>query len=220
MSEAWDELINGIEDAFRSVGSVLGEWIPKIIVALLILVVGRWILKMVRRWVERLLDTQTVNNVFDKAGITAGLQPSGKSAAALTAMLIYAMLLVMLWLIVFRILEVEPIVGLLERLLAVLPLILVAAALVLIAAAVGNFVADLLRPTSQARNVSWLPTVVRVVILLAGVLAALDLLDIRFAEDVVKIIVAAAGIALAVAFGVGGIDTAKLWWRKYATPKD
>ncbi len=219
MSDAWDELINGIQDAFRSVGSVLGEWIPKLVVAIVVLLVGRWILKIVRNWVQKLLDLPAVRNVFDRAGITAALQPSGRSAAGLAAMVIYAVLLVMLWLIVFRILEIEPIVDLLERLLAVLPLIIVAAVLVLIAAAVANFVADLVRPYAEGRNVSWLPTAVRVVILLAGVLAALDLLDIRFAEDVVKILVAAAGIAFAVAFGVGGIDTAKQWWHKYLSPR-
>lgn len=219
MSDAWDELVNGIQDAFRSVGSVLGEWIPKIIVALIVLLVGRWILKIVRSWVQRLLDSEPVRNVFARAGITAALEPSGRNAAALAAMVIYSVLLVMLWLIVFRILEIEPIVDLLERLLAVLPLIIVAAVLVLIAAAVANFVSDLVRPYAESRNVSWLPTAVRIVILLAGVLAALDLLDIRFAEDVVKILVAAAGIAFAVAFGVGGIDTAKQWWNRYLSPR-
>ena len=56
----------------------------------------------------------------------------------------------------------------------------------IIAAAVGNFVADLVRPYADDRNVNWLPTAVRVVIIVAGVLAALDLLEIRFAEDIVN----------------------------------
>ena len=84
-------------------------------------------------------------------------------------------------------------------------------ALVLVAAAVANFVTELIRPYAEQRQIDWLPTVARVVIILFGVLAALELLDIRFAEDIVKIVTAAAGITIAVAFGVGGIDTAKLW---------
>ncbi len=56
-------------------------------------------------------------------------------------------------------------------------------------------------------------------ILLFGVLAALDLLEIRFAEDLVKIVTAGAGIAFAVAFGVGGIETAKQWWARYLSPR-
>jgi hypothetical protein len=47
---------------------------------------------------------------------------------------------------------------------------------------------------------------------------ALELLNIEFAGDLLRIVVAAFGISLAIAFGVGGIDTAKLWWAKYGSP--
>ena len=58
------------------------------------------------------------------------LEPSGRRPAALVATLAYAFLMLMLWLIIFQILEIDSIVGLLERLIAVLPLIFVAVALV------------------------------------------------------------------------------------------
>lgn len=219
MSDAWDNLVNGLKDAFASVGTTLGEWIPRIIVALLILVVGRWILSTLKNWVVKALELPAVQTVFDKAGITGALQPSGRKASTLLATVAHAFLLLLLWLIIFRVLQIQPIEDLLERLIAVLPLIFVAAVLVIIAAAVANFVADLVRPYAEQRNIGWLPTATRVVILVAGVLAALDLLEIRFAEDIVKIFAAAAGIAFAVAFGVGGIDTAKQWWHRYLAPK-
>lgn len=218
MSEAWDRFVEGIREAFQDVGAALGEWLPKIVVAILVLLVGRWIVRTLRTWVEKLLNTQAVRSVFDRAGVTSALEPSGKSAASLVGTLAYAFLMLLLWLIIFQILEIEPIVDLLERLIAVLPLIIVAVALVLIAAAVANFVSDLVQPYSTERGIGWLPTVVRVVIIVFGVLAALDLLEISFAENVVLIVIGAAGVALAVAFGIGGIDTAKEWWRK-AAPK-
>ncbi len=220
MSDAWDNMIQGFKDAFASVGSTLGEWIPRLIVALLVLLVGRWILNTLRKWIEKLLELPAVQTVFTKAGITSGLAPSGKKASTLLATVAYAFLALMLWLIVFRVLQIEPIEDLLERLIAVIPLILVAGALVIIAAAVANFVADLVAPYAERRNVAWLTTVTRVIIILAGVLAALDLLEIRFAEDIVKIVTAAAGIAFAVAFGIGGIDTAKQWWNRYLAPSN
>ena len=220
MSEAWDNMVQGLKDAFASVGTTLGEWIPRILVAVLLLIVGRWILKTLRKAIERMLDTPAAKTVFDKAGITSALAPSQRKASSLVAGLGYAFLMLLLWLVIFRVLQIEPIESLLERLIAVLPLILVAVALVIIAAAVGSFVADLVRPYSVQKNVSWLPSVVRIVILVAGALAALDLLEIRFAEDIVKIAAAAVGIAFAVAFGIGGIDTAKRWWGRYLSPRD
>ena len=210
-----DELREGLE----SIGSTLADWIPRIVVALLVLIVGRWILRLIRSWVERLLELDAVQAVFERAGVTGALAPSGRSPAKLVGTLIYAFLMIGLLLIVAQIVQIDPIVDLLERLIAVLPLIFVAVALVIIAAAVANFVADLVQPFAEQRGVGWLTTVVRIVIILFGVLAALDLLDIRFAEDIVKIITAAAGVALAIAFGVGGIDAAKQWWAKYGTPK-
>lgn len=220
MSGAWENFTGGIRDAFASVGSGLGEWLPKIIVALAVLIVGRWIVRTLRNWVGKLLESQAANTVFEKAGVNAALQPSGRRPAPLVATLAYAFLMLLLWLIIFRILEIDPIVDLLQRLIAVLPLIFVAVALVLIAAAVANFTTDLVTPYARERNINWLPSVVRVVILLFGVLAALDLLEISFAEDIVKIVTAAAGIAIAIAFGVGGIDTAKQWWGRYLAPRN
>ena len=220
MSEAWDRFVDGIRDAFESVGSGLGEWLPKIVVAIVVLIVGRWIVRTLRNWVGKLLESQPAQTVFDRAGLTGALEPSGKKPAALVVTLTYAFLMLLLWLIVFRILEVDPIVDLLQRLIAVLPLIFVAVALVLVAAAVANFVADLVHPYAEQRQIMWLPGSVKIVIILSGVLAALDLLEITFAEDVVKILTAAVGIAFAVAFGVGGIDTAKRWWGRYLAPRE
>lgn len=212
----WDELRTRLE----AVGGDIAEWGVKILIALVVLIVGRWIIRIVRNWVQKLLALPAAKTVFDKSGVTTALAPSGRSAAALAGTLVYAVLMLVLFLIVARILDVPEISSLLERLLAVLPLIIIAVILVIIASAVASFVSDLVRPFAEQRNVGWLTTAVRVFILLFGVLAALDLLDIRFAEDIVKIVTAAVGVALAIAFGVGGIDTAKQWWAKYASPRD
>ena len=66
----------------------------------------------------------------------------------------------------------------------------------------------------------WLTWVVQILIVLFGVLFAMDLLKINFAADITKILTAALGIAFAIAFGVGGIDTAKKWWAKYLAPRN
>ncbi len=220
MGDAWDNMVQGLNDAAASVGQILGDWIPRILVAVLVLIIGRWILRKLRTIIERLLDSPAARSVYDKAGITSALAPTERKAATLVATIAYGFLMLLLWLIIFRILQIQPIEDLLQRLIAVLPLMLVAVALVIIAAAVGSFVAELVRPFAEQRDVRWLPSVVRIAIVVAGVLAALDLLEITFAEDIVKIATAAVGVAFAVAFGVGGIDTAKRWWAAYLAPRD
>jgi hypothetical protein len=210
----WDRLL----EELRSLGETLVEWVILIAIALLVLVVGRWILKWIRRILVRILTASWLDAVWDRSGLTRALEPSGQSVASITATIVYGYLWVVLWLIVVRILRLTTIEDLLERLLAWLPLLLLAAVIVIIAAAVASWTADLVRPFAADKGVPWLTWLIQVGIIVFGLLFAFDILDINFAEDIVKIVVAASGIALAIAFGVGGIDAAKQWWAKYGTP--
>lgn len=211
----WDQLVA----EFESLGTVAAEWLPRIAVALLVLVIGRWIIKWIRTLVEKLLNVGLINGTFEKAGINKALEPSDQNAAGVTATVVYAYLVVVLWLIAFRILGIGSIVDLLERFLAWIPTVLLAAIIVIVAAAIAAWVAALVAPFAEAKGVRWLGWMVHVAIILFGALFALDLLGITFAADITKIAVSALAVAFAIAFGVGGIDTAKLWWAKYAAPQ-
>jgi len=210
----WDQLLDELE----SLGQTLVEWTILIGVALLVLIIGRWILKIVRRILERVLGADMLNGVWERSGVNRALEGSDQTAASITATVVYAYLMVGLVLVAVRILNLDSIEDLLERLLAWIPLLIVAAVTVIIAAAAANWTADLIRPFAVDRGVGWLALVAQVAIIIFGILFALELLNIGFAEDIVKLVVAAGGIALAIAFGVGGIDAAKEWWAKYGTP--
>ena len=210
--------IDQLLDELESLGQTLVEWTILIGVALLVLIIGRWLLKIVRRILERVLGADVLNGVWDRSGVTRALEGSDQTAASITATVVYAYLMVGLVLVSVRILNLDSIEDLLERLLAWIPLLIVAAVTVIIAAAAANWTADLIRPFAVDRGVGWLALVAQVAIIIFGILFALELLNIGFAEDIVKLVVAAGGIALAIAFGVGGIDAAKEWWAKYGTP--
>jgi hypothetical protein len=210
----WDRLV---EEA-RSLGESLVEWAILIAIALLVLVIGRWILRWVRRILVKLLGASTFDGVWSRSGITKALESSGQTPASIAGTIVYPYLMVGLWLVVARILHLVAIEVLLARLLAWLPLLLLAAVIVIIAAAVASWTADLVRPFAVDKGVPWLTWLIQVSVIVFGLLFAMDLLDVNFAEDVVKIVVFAASIGLAIAFGVGGIDSAKKWWALYGTP--
>jgi hypothetical protein len=210
----WDELV----EELRLLGETIAEWAVLIGIALLVLIVGRFILKWVRRIIEGLLGANFLQPVWERSGISGALEGTGQTPASITATVVYAYLWVALWLVVARILKLDTIVDLLERLLAFLPLLVLAAFVVIMAAAIGSWVADLVRPFARENHVGWLAWVVQVAIIVFGALFALNLLDITFASNIVLIVVAALGVAFAIAFGVGGIDTAKEWWARYGTP--
>ena len=210
----WDQLW----EELRSLGELIAEWVVLIAIALLVLVVGRWLMRWVRKIVVRVLGADWLKGVWDRSGVTKALESSDQTAASITGTLVYAYLMIGVWLVAARILRLVSIEDLLERLLAWLPLLLAAAVIVIIAAAVANWTADLVRPFAVDKGVPWLTWLIQVSVIVFGLLFALDLLEVNFAEDVVKIVIASSTIALAIAFGVGGIDAAKQWWAKYGTP--
>jgi hypothetical protein len=212
----WDQLVA----EFETLGQLTAEWLPRIVIALLILVIGRWILKWVRTLIEKVLNWGFMKSIFDKAGITRALDGTDQTAAGITATIAYAYLVVVLWLMVFRVLQIDTLEALLIRFLAWIPVVLLAAIVVVIAAAVASWTAGLVRPFATSKDVPWLTWVVQILIILFGVLFAMDLLQVTFAADITKILTAAVGVAFAIAFGVGGIDTAKKWWAKYLAPRN
>ena len=211
----WDSLV----DRLQTFGEAVIEWAVLILVALVVLVIGRWILGLIRTWTEKLLDARWLQPLWDRSGVSTALQGSDQTAASILATILYAYLMVGLLLVVARILQLTTIEALLERLLAWVPLLLLAGLIVIVAAAAGNWAANLVRPFAEEQGVGWVTTVVHVGVIIFGVLFALELMRIEFAEDIVKIVIAAVAIAGAIAFGVGGIDAGKKWWARYGSPE-
>lgn len=211
----WDSLV----ERLRALGENVIEWAILIVVALLVLIVGRWLIGLIRDWTEKLLSTRALEPVWRRSGLATALEGGEKGPASLVATVIYAYLMVVLFLIIARILQLDAIEALLARLLAWIPLLLIAVAIVIISAAVAGWAANLVRPFAARNGVGWLSAVVHVGVIVFGVLFALEILDVTFAEDIVKIAFAAVAIAAAIAFGVGGIDAGKRWWARYGMPK-
>lgn len=212
----WDSLVDRLE----TFGENVVEWGILILVALVVLVIGRWIIRLIRTWIEKLLGARFLQPLWDRSGVSTALQGSEQTPASIVATIVYAYLMVALFLVAARILKIVTIEELLERLLAWIPLLLLAAVIVIVAAAAGNWAANLVRPFAEEQGVAWLTVVVHVGVIIFGVLFALEIMRIDFAEDIVKIIVGAAAVAGAIAFGVGGIDAGKKWWARHGMPKD
>ena len=216
----WDQLTDSLEEF----GANIGNWVPKIVGALLILVVGWMVARIVKRIVRRLLDRPVMTTALDKSGIGPVLRNAGYSAAALLATLVYAILMLIVFILAAEALQVQAVVDLLDDLVAYLPLLLVAVIILVVTGAIGTFAGDMARPMGESRDMAWLGSAVRFVIVAFGVITALDVLGVgRVTNRIFDAVLATAGLAIAasaaVAFGVGGIDTAKKWWSRYLSPK-
>ena len=89
------------------------------------------------------------------------------------------------------------------------------------AATVGNFLGDLVQPWATNRNAPWVTLVARYSVIIFGALTALEVLRIGHASTrIFEFNVGAFAVALAIAFGVGGIETSRKLWGKYQSPRD
>ncbi len=217
MRSFFDQLGDGLTES----GRAIAELFPRIIGALLILFVGWLIARFIRNLVKRLLDRESVNNVLDRAGIGGVLADAGYSASALIATLIYAVLMLTVLKMASEALGADSIQELLTGLTSFIPKLIAALVVLVVAAAIGGFVGDLLRPWGENKQMEWIPSVARIAFVVFGVLTALDILGIgAITTRIYEFGLGAVAVALAIAFGVGGIDTAKLWWAKYLAPSD
>jgi len=212
----WDSLW----DRLVTFGETFIEWAILVLLALVILVVGRWIIKLISKLVAGFLDADVLEGMWKRSGVSKALASGDQTPGSIMYTIVYAYLMVVLLLIVAGIGNLPAMQALLLRLLAWIPLLLLAALIVVVFAAAGSWAAGLVKPFAEDKNVGWLTWVVHVGVIVFGLLFAMEVVNVSFAGEIVTILIGSATLALAIAFGVGGIDAAKKWWAKYGSPSN
>jgi len=211
----WDNLLDQLEQFART----FVDWAILIIFALVVLVIGRWIVKLVSKLLAGFLDLAVLDGMWKRSGVSRALAEGNQTPGSIFFTIIYAYLMIVLLLVVAGILNMTPVQALLLRLLAWIPLVLLAAFIVIVFAAAGSWAAGLVKPFAEEQNVVWLTWLVQVGVIVFGLLFAMEIVNVSFAAELVTIIIGSSTLALAIAFGVGGIDAGKKWWAKYGSPK-
>lgn len=213
-----DQLLGSLAE----LGADIGRFIPRLIAALLLLWVGNWLAKFLRKWIVRGLEKIGAGRLTSAAGLDPILEQATTNGVTLIGQVIYFLIMLIFVQIAAEVLGIDQITALLSGLIAYLPLVVVALLVLFIAAAIANWAARTVQPFADSRGVSWVGTVVRVAILVVGVLAALDTLNFapsvtaKVENTLLQWLPISVLLAAAVSFGIGGIDTAKEWWRKLA----
>jgi flagellar biosynthesis protein FliQ len=206
-----------------------GEFLPRILLAVVILVVGWMIAKMVRFAIAKGLRAVNFNVLTERAGMDAFLRDGGIRAdtTEILALLFYWLTILASLVIGFNLLGLEYITDLLGRVLWFLPKVMVALLILAFGAYFARFIGNAVQAYSRnvrLQDADILGRIAQYAILAFVVLIALDQVDIggEIVRQTFLIVLAGVVLALALAFGLGGKDWAaemlERWWPRRRKP--
>lgn len=204
----------------------IGVFLPRLAVAVVVLVVGWLLAKGLRLAVVKALRAINVHILTERAGIDHFLQQGGtdKDTVDLFGLLAYWSVVLAALIIAFNGLGLTQVTELLMRVVLFLPRVLVAMLLVIFGAYFGRFVGNAVKVYFRnvgAADADILGRFVQWAVLLFVLLLAVDQLQIGsgLIQQTFLILLTGIVVALALAFGLGGRERAARWIERWF-PRD
>jgi mechanosensitive ion channel-like protein len=207
-------------------GGVSSAWsnvitfVPKLAAALLIILVGYLIAKVVAGVLNKVLERVGFDRAVERGGLKQALARSKYDPSDIIAKLAFWLIFLVSLQIAFGVFGPNPISDLLQGLIAYLPNVFVAIVIIVVAAAIAKTVTDLL--SNLLSSVSGGPMMAKgagIAILVFGAFAALDQLQIapRIVTGLWYAILAIVVGSAVVAIGGGGIKSMQRYWERATT---
>jgi len=196
--------------------------IPKVIAFILIAIIGWIIASLVARAVEALLRNVRFSDMAQRSGFDGFVANTGvkTDAAGFVALIAKWFIRLIALVVAFDALGLPAVSDVLRQLLLWLPNVVVAVAVLIIGGLAANALAGLVRgATAKADlgNPDLLANVARVAVWAFAIVVALD--QIGIARELVNTLfmatVGAVALAVGLAFGLGGRETAAEMWRNW-----
>ena len=217
------EDLNMALEALRAFLVQVGGFLPKLMLALLI-VLGGWLLaKAARVAIVKGLRAINFHVLAERAGLDGLLQqgPASTDTTAIVGLLVYWLAILAALILAFNSLGLANVAELLERIAWFMPKVILAVVIIAFGAYFAGFIGGAVAAygrTVGLRDEDLLGRVARYAVLVFVVLIALDQLDIAgsIIRDSFLVILAGLVFALALAFGLGGRKWAaallERWW--------
>jgi hypothetical protein len=210
--ETWGDAV--MVSATGALQNFLG-FLPALVGAILILVIGWIVAGLIATVVERALKTVGFERAAQSTGIAGFIKRSGSdwTASAIVAEIVKWFIRLIAIQAAASVLGLDQISQIINAILLWLPNLVVAIAIIVIGALIGRFVGGVVRGSTAQMgfsNPELLATIANYAIVVFAVIAAVDQLGI--AETVVNTLfiglVATVALATGLAFGLGGQQTA------------
>jgi hypothetical protein len=202
-----------LDDSLQQMSDTIAEWIPKLIGALLILLIGYIIARVLASLTRKLLNGLKFDEFLDKSPAKPFLDkiPGISVTGFLASLVFWLIFLVALGESALQ-LEVESIDDAVEAIWGYVPNVLAALLIVVVAVIAAGFVRDLLEKVMGSSPLGAIAAIAAPVLILtvAGFMA---LVQLEIATPIVTgtyyIVLGAIALGSALAFGFGGRDAAK-----------
>jgi len=199
-------LLESIRESLRQIGAFL----PRLLLAIVILIIGWLVAKAVRFAIVKALRTINFNVVTEKAGIDHFLKQGGADIDTVRVLgsLSYWLVILAALMIASNSLDLAYVTDLIGRIVLFVPKVMVAVVILVFGVYFARFVGAALTTYLRSIGVGEAGLVGRLALYAIVVFVVMIALDQMGLGDIIRqaflIIVAAIGLGLALAFGLGG----------------
>jgi len=208
---------------------LLGEFVPAMLGALVILFAGYLLAKMCERGADRFLRRIRLNAMLQRGGVLQAVDRAGTNVnpVRVVASLVFWLVMFAVLLVAANALGLESLAGVFSELLSYIPSVIAAIVIIILGIVLGGFVGGLIQ--ASAGGLHGGPTLARVgrggVVVLAVFMA---LQELGIATDLVTtafaILFGAVALAMALAFGLGNRDLAgevtRAWYQRVRAERE
>jgi hypothetical protein len=216
--------VNMLVEPIRASLHQIGAFLPRLLLAILVLVVGWLVAKLVRFAIVRALHAINFNVVTEKAGIDRFLSQGGAEVDTIRVLggLFYWLVILAALMIAFNSLDLAYVTDLLGRVVLFVPRVMVAVVILVFGAYFARFIGTAVTTYLRnlgAREASLMGRLALYAIMTFAIMIALDQLGLGdIIRETFLVLVGAVALALALAFGLGGqrraADLLERWSRQ------
>jgi hypothetical protein len=209
-----------LQDGLRDGISTVSEFLPKLFLFLIILIVGLLVAKGIAKALNAVLERVGFDRAVERGGVKRAMTNSKMDASDVVAKLIYYTLMLFVLQLAFGVFGPNAISDLIERVITFLPSLIVAIIIIVVASAIAAAVKTLIEGTlgglSYGRTIA---NVASVFILFLGVVAALNQIGVATTVTLPVLIAILATVAGILIVGVGGglVRPMQQRWEGYLT---
>jgi hypothetical protein len=211
-----------VQSSLLSFFAQISAFLPKLLGALLILIIGTIIARGLRWTVTKTLGLIAFDTIIEKVNIDKYLAKAGvsKKPSELVAGLIYLVIMLAIYVAFFNSLGLEVISDLLNKVIVFLPNVLVASLIMVVGFYLADFVKDIVvaavKVTAVEKPELFGNIASAAVFFIAGTIALTQLnVGTEIITSIVSAVFGALALALGISFGLGGKDWAASIIAKY-----